>query len=1087
MTQDNAGKRAIADTTIATARICAMAAVWFCVALFSAMPALAQETSASISGQVYDRAGKGVPGARVTITHIPSGTKIATTADPEGGFGASGLRVGGPFTVEAEAQGFEPGKESDIFVSLGEPFSVTLQLKGGLASLQEVVVSSSRERSVPIGVVTQFSADDIGVLPSIRNDVKDILRLDPKIVLDPANQKSMEIAGTNGRYNSITVDGIRQSDDFGLSNSGYPSLRAPISLDAIEAVSVLTAPFDVQYSFFQGGTINIVTKSGSNDFHGTVSYAKSGDGLSGKRTGTQPIKLSFSEDGYSAALRGPIIQDKLFFSASFSKVKRLAPVDTGPSGAGFPISVAQVPLAEYQRIVDIAKTVYNFTDGEIGSELPEADRKIHVKLDWNINDNHRASLSYQNNAANQIIQNSTNTNSATGRFAAPSNWYDLSAPLKQYAFNVYSKWSDRFSTDLKLGRKESVTNQVSLRGIDFAEMQITTSLGGVVFIGPDEFRHANFLSNTLNQARLKGDYRFGAHTITGGLEYEQLDVFNLFVARSQGQYIFSAPMGQAITDFQNRLANTFSYTNAVSNNANDGAGAFGVDTLTFYLQDKWQVSQEFSFTAGLRLDKYSTPDVPNLNQNFVTRYGFTNTDTLDGRSIVSPRLGFNWSFDDRTTIRGGIGLFGGGSPNVWISNSFANDGVTVVNQTINRPTNRPLTALETAALNNFNGFDIPAAVLANQSTLRGDGPVNAVDPGFKIPSSWRADIGFDRRFNIPFFGDDYRITADVLYTTVKNAAIWRDINLVRIGNAPDGRPIYSRPTAPPPGTTLAPRNQSDYLLTNTTQGKGTVITMNLSKTWRTAAGRFDMSVGAAYQDVKDVNSGTSSTASSNWDNLATENPNNPSLATSNYEMRNRFPVQFTWRKAFFGDYITSAGLFAERRSGKPYSLTFASATTAFGDPRQAARQRQLFYVPLNASDMTVDATSITAAQMDAFVTQFGLERFRGQIIPRNAFKSPWATIADLRVSQEVPGFFKGAKGIISFDIENVANLINKDWGQFRQIVFPFVSPVANATIVNGKYRYAAIGGQTTLRSPTTVISPADQSVWRMQLGVRFEF
>jgi hypothetical protein len=468
--------------------------------------------------------------------------------------------------------------------------------------------------------------------------------------------------------------------------------------------------------------------------------------------------------------------------------------------------------------------------------------------------------------------------------------------------------------------------------------------------------------------------------------------------------------------------------------------------------------------------------LPPLNQNFVNRYGFDNQETFDGRELISPRVGLTWEVDDRTTISGGVGLFGGGSPNVWLSNSYSNTGVATSQISVNPMSPEPL---RSAVLTNIDGYEIP--VEAQQLLIAGDGPVNAIDPEFEIPSSWRWNLSGSRNFNLGPLGDDWRIGADFIYTKVRDAVLWRDLRLIATGTAPDGRPLYSLR----PGDTRTSAT-NDLLLTNTSEGSGLVSTLDISKTWQTRAGRFDLYFGYANQDIEDVNAGTSSTALSNWDNLATANINDPGLATSNYEIKHRFPLSLTWRKAFFGDHDTAVGLFVERRSGRPFSYTFGGSSSVFGDPRQGSRQRQLFYVPEDASEINL-AGGLTWEALDAFIEQSGLAQYRGRIAPRNAFTSPWYTVADLRLSQELPAFFKDAKGIISLDIENLANLVNNDWGRLSQVSFPYVSPVVQVNgITDGRYTYAPISGQTGPRTVVNSIS-ALPSVWRIQLGIKFQF
>ena len=650
---------------------------------------------------------------------------------------------------------------------------------------------------------------------------------------------------------------------------------------------------------------------------------------------------------------------------------------------------------------------------------------------------------------------------------------------------------------------------------------------GLILVGPDESRHANFLTNDLDAIKLKGSFFLGDHTLMVGYEREMLDIFNIFVARSSGQYVFDCiNTSHCARSYESQNATSLVYQNAYTNVKNDGAAQFGYNTDSIYLQDEWQVTPDFKLEAGVRVDKYSGDDQPSLNTNFAGRYGFSNTNTLDGRDLMMPRIGFNWQWRPETTIYGGWGLFGGGSPNVWVSNSFSQDGVTVVQQTINQSTVQPY---RDQALLGVDGFNIAPEVLAQQTLLRGDGQVNAVDPDFKIPSQWRWNLGIKQ--TLPW---DIQWTADIVVSRVKDEVLWRDLRLVQTGTAPDGRARYtSRADVTPYNCTTPPCPArpagQDLLLTNTHQGSGEVFATDFSKTWRTRAGRFDAYLGYGHQDIKDVNSGTSSTALSNWDSFAVADINDPDLQTSNYEIEHQFKGLFSWRKAFFGDSETSVAIVAERRSGRPFSYTFGGGTPTgvFGDSRQGTRQRDLFYVPtlpgtagaviyesmctsadipqtpggapvvpgcLTTSIVNPARTAQIAQDMEAFIQSEGLEKYRGKIVPRNSGRSPWVTSLDLRLAQEFPVWRK-SRGVVSLDVENLANLINNDWGQITQVSFIYVAPVldANRIVTSGCpglasscYVYRPRSGESGPTAPFKSLT-ALNSVWRVQLGLRFEF
>lgn len=1074
------------------------------IALAATPVARAQETASQISGFVVAADGQPIEGAVVSVQHLSSGTTATSTTGPSGQFAITGLRVGGPFLVSTSAEGMRDVIVENLYTQIGQRTSLTLVAQP-VAQLAVVEVTGASGRDVTIGAGSRFGAQDVRELPSISRDIKDVVRLDPKAWIDPTNQDALEIAGVNNRYNSITVDGVRQSDDFGLNNNGYPTQRSPLSVDAIEAVSVLTAPFSVEYGNFRGSTINVVTKSGTNEFSGSAYYYKGDDSLVGDRSKERELAFIFEEETYGGTFGGPIIQDQLFFFLSYEKLDRIAPQEFGPAGSGFPVEVAGVTQAEYDQIVDIAQSVYGFDVGTRTATLPEEDEKILAKLDWNINDSHRASLAWQRTEGNEVV--TSNNSTSQNRISAPSNWYNRSILMESTSLQLFSDWNEWFSTEFKAARKEVDTGQDSLQGTDFAEMQIRTLTGGTMFIGPDEFRHANSLTNDLDLIKLKGNFFLGDHTVTVGYEREMLDIFNIFVPRSQGQYIFSS-----IDNFEDRVATNLNYTNAFTNDANDGAAAFGYDVDSFYVQNEWQVNPDFRIQAGMRMDKFSSDDAPPLNANFTNRYGFNNLSTLDGRDLIMPRIGFNWQWRPDTTIYGGWGLFGGGTPNVWVSNSFSNDGVVVVQTNVSSTTNAAIApfALNTDGMHPIDGFDLPPEVLAFHSGLQNDGPVNSVDPDFEIPSQYRWNLGV--KHTLPW---DIDMSADLIISRVKDEVLWQDIRLVQTGTAPDGRPRYS-----PAADGRSSGSIQDLMLTNTSAGEGTVFTIDAAKTWRTGAGRFDAYLAYGYQDIKDVNPGTSSTASSNWDNVAVADPNNPGLSTSNYEIEHQFKGAFTWRKAFFGDYETSVSLVGERRSGRPYSFTFGGGTpqSVWGDPRQAARQRQLFYVPdgdvifevaCTAADVAASVPGCAAttnftsaspgaaqfgADMEDYIQRHGLERYRGRIVPRNSHTSAWLSVLDLRLQQELPIWGK-VRGALTLDVENLANMIDKNWGQLRQVSFAYFTPVADVNRIatagcpNGAascYVYRPRSGQTGPVDPFESLS-ALPSVWRIQLGVRIEF
>ncbi len=1046
------------------------AALLLSCALYVA-PAAAQETAGQINGYISGTGGAPLAGAEVKIVHTPTGAVQTVTTNEGGRFISRGLRLGGPYevTVTAPGAGTEQVKEP-VFLSLGQAYDLNYQV-GRTAMVEELVVTGRRLVERAPGPTSEFDRERISNAPSITRDLKDVLRADSKVYIDRHNNDAIQVAGTNNRFNSLTIDGIRNNDDFGLNNGGYPGLRAPVSIDVIDQLAVNIAPYAVTYSGFQGGNINIVTKSGTNDFTGSAYYVYSDDSLLGNNSGDRPVSgLKFKDKTYGATLGGPIVEDKLFFFVGYEKFSTANPVTTGPGGGGFSNEITEITQAQLDQVKQIAQSVYGYDILNFDSSLPETDEKIFAKLNWNVNDDHRVQVSYNRDKGNVVVSPTPVATIASVRtLGSGSNWYDNTQKVDSVSGQLFSDWSDAFKTEVKIGYKKVNASPIPRGKIPFPEMQIRTPAGGALAIGPDRFRHFNALSNELRTYKLKGDYLLGDHTLTAGFERDELDVFNAFFQDAYGTYYFNS-----IADFQARNAARLDFNSAISGNISDVAATFDSNTNSFYVQDLWEATSDFSVLFGLRRESYEANAKPILNTRFQSRYGFANTETYDGRGLWLPRLSFTYDATPDTVVRGGVGLFGGGTPNVWLSNSFSNTGVAGANIAITRPAAGALSALQAAALNNVSGT-IPAAVQA--ALVAGDGTANAVDPNFKIPSVWKASIGVDQTFDFGQFGNDYQVRADVIYSKVKKAQNWIDLRRAQIGTAPDGRPIYGLRTLTP----ALPAAGNDMMLTNTDGGRGWVASFQVAKDWDTDSGRFTVELGYTWQDITDVNSGTSSVALSNWDNLATDNINDPKAATSNYEIKHNAVVATNWSKAFWGDYETSVGLFGQARTGRPFSYTFAGNSAVFGDPRQGARQRQLFYVPKDANDVNL-AGGLTYAVLDAYIMANGLDKYRGQIAPRNAFRSPSVFTVDMKFTQEIPGLFEGSKGVFNFDIRNLTNMINSSWGREIQINFPFVVPVAEATsVAGGKYTYS---GPLRTKNRTLL---ARQSVWAVQFGAKYEF
>jgi outer membrane receptor for ferrienterochelin and colicin len=1036
-------------------------------ALCAAPAAYAQQTTSSITGQVTLSDGAPAAGTKVVVVHTPSGTTASATADSTGRFSFPSLRVGGPYVVRFEPQGAQPQAVNDIYLQLGEPFAVNLTLQpvaaAGADLGQEIVVSAQRE-DTKLGAQRVFNRDTIENAPTVSRDLKDIIRQDPRVLIDPTNSNSIQIAGTSPRYNSITIDGVKTNDDFGLNNNGYPTHHSPIPLDAVDQLAVVIAPFDVDYDGFQGGNVNIVTKSGTNNFHGTGYYFYSNDKLSGNRSGSANDTIpQFQTTTRGGSLGGPIVEDKLFFFASYEDYKTVAPATYGTSGGGGgATAIPGVTAADVAAVASIAQRKYGYNAGSIVSSSPEHDRSAIGKLDWNINDDHRASFTYERSETNQILDGDSTSSgtlftsaassiTAPPRLALSSSFYTYGQVMNNYVVQEFSDWTPQFSTEFAWSRKTVDSTRVPLNGYSIGEVRVVTPDGGIVNFGPDYSSQSNVLTTSTDTWKGKAKYELGEHTISGGYERETDDYYDLFIQRSLGQWYFSS-----LTNFANGTASRFQYANAYTGNPSDNAAIWNYSENSFYLQDRWEISDDLTLQAGLRYELYTSPDQPRLSTSFESRYGFGNNANLDGRELLLPRMGFNWKIDPATTLHGGFGQFSTLGPAVWMSNSYNNDGFT--QRSVTLTSGALLQTSSLAAPSNILGLLTPNS-----------GFVNALDPHFSIPSSVRYDIALDHSFE-----NGVTVNGDFTYTNVQNAITYRDLRMAQIGSAPDGRPVYAYNSS-----------GQDLLLTDTHHGDSTVLTLDAQKGFDTEWGNFQLNGGYAYTQARDVNPGTSSVASSNFNYVAVSDPNHPGLATSNYEAAHNFTSSVTWTEKFFGDAKTSVTLLGTLRSGLPYSYTFAcGSANPFGDSAcNGGQGRELLYVPSGPSDPLVNwtASKVSWAQWQAYIDQYGLKNYEGKIAPRNAFNAPWFNTLDMHFLQEIPTPFEGHKLQLTLDTVNFSNLLFPSWGRLEQVAFPGYVPVTTPTISGGKYTFT-----TPLSTPSQSIS-ARASVWQIQMGLHYSF
>lgn len=1045
------------------------------VLALAALPAFAQSTSSQLRVTIVDLNGNAVGGVDVRITHLPTQRSVTLTSNAAGLVTARGLQVGGPYRVEsADRTRYTAEAIEDIFLVIGETGLVDLAVSASSSELEEVVVVGQKQAErLKFGSGSDFKRETIEGIPSISRDFVSTLATDPKIQVDNsvARGPAVSIAGGNYRYNSVTIDGVSQNDNFGLSQNASATQRTPISIDAIQALEVNVSPFDVTYGNFVGGNINVVTKSGTNDFHGSVYGFTTGDDWTGNKSKGENLGIgNFDEDTYGATFGGPLIKDRLFFFVAYEKFETTVPSNTRTID-----NITGVTQADVDEAIDIFKTVYGFDPGTFEAEDKDQDEKILVKLDWFINDDHRAVATYQRADGDVLFDDFPEL------AILQSNRYNINETLDAYSLHLFSHWTDRLSTEFKLGFKDVKNRQISVNS-DTPDFAVFTAGGGFIGAGGDRFRHTNELDNSTDQIKFKVDYVAGDHTLTAGWEQEEHTVRNLFLPFSKGQYNFFG-----LDALRNREVGFVLYGNSNTGVAKDAEANFSLQVDSFYLQDEWAPTDSLTFKLGLRYDTYSNNDAIVDNPFFLERNGFSNTENLDGKDLFSPRFGFNWSATDRLAVHGGGGLFGGGTPLIMLSNSYSGNSITRTFATFLAPFFGPPVSDAIAAA--VAALPDPNVAFENFQQFIGPNPVGAVDaidPDFDILSTWKFTLGFDYTANLGPLGDDWLISGEVTHTDVKNGYDIFEGRRQVVGAAPDGRPIYDFPA------------DGDYIVRNTSRGGGEIYTLNLAKSWNTDSGSFDATLGYAHQNLDEIRSYNRFVGFETFAMDPQSDLNNPSLSDSRFETPDRVTATLDWSKDLWGDRMTRVSLVYIGRTGLHYSYVFGSANAPFGGTFLADfgseadnPGSQLFYVPTGLDDPLVTGDPEFLANLDGFIdSEACLRNSRGKIVERNACSSEWSNLFNLRLLQEL-GAWGDKRLEVILDVENLGNLINREWGRLENFSEPSNVAPANVAISADGSQYILTPVSGDVVSPDTVVgNPAIArlpSTYRIQLGLRFSF
>ncbi len=1078
---------------------------------FMVSTAMAQITTSGISGKITSN-GEEVIGATVTAIHQPSGTVYRAVTNIDGRYTIQGMRPGGPYKVEISYVGYKEKTFNNVKLSLGESENLSCSLQEDAHLLQEVVVSGKAGLAASrTGAATSMTAAQINDMPSITHGIADVARLNPQLTV--TNSGTMSFAGTNNRYNNFMIDGAANNDVFGLASSGNNGGQAgtqPVSMETIEQIQVSVAPFDVRQSGFTGGAINAITKSGTNQFHGSAFYYGYNQNLIGSKypyadgTGYAPKYQKQDEYNVGITLGGPIVKNKLFFFANYEHTNKQYPnlygIDSGNSKVN--TDQAKEILRMLQEIGQ--KQGYDFTDTFSNQDIYTKSDKAGLKLDWNMNEFNKFSVRWSLVSAEQLSGGGSSTS---------LNSYAYSYPFKSTTNSFIAELQSRISPSVSNEARASYVRVRDSRDIKANLPMITVSNvgSGSVNFGTERNSQANYLNQDIYTFEDNLTWLRGNHTFIFGTHNEIYHFKNMFISDKFGSYTFNgfdnfknyydaimssdptvnATAGQYINQFR------YGHANADVTGTENWASEFSAGQFGFYAQDKWAATNNFTLTYGLRLDIPVFFDTPAENATFNDLAVEKGWDLKTNRSLsfspmLSPRVGFRWDInnDRKFILRGGVGVFTGRIPFVWVSNNFSGTGLQLSSYDSNN--------MSAADKKKLQLMLDPTKQNVNEqlmSASSGSQDVAVCEKNFKFAQNLRLNLGFD--FNL--LGIDW--TAEAIYSKTLNDILYKNLAQEMTGETFgqkygyewDNRPLYQSAVK---GTPIA----GVYTLGNTSKGYTVNLSMKAEKHFDFG---LDLMASYTWTRSRSVANGGSSVAKSNWTYQYTyRDCNNLELGNSAYNVPHRiqasayYHVQYGHQK----QWQTTIGLIYQGKSGSPYSYYY------YGDVNEdGSRGNDLMFIP---TDEQIDKMKFKAKTNvnNLFVRKvFGddfdgnltedkqrtllkawiegdsyLSKHRGEYYERYADNLPFEHHFDVHFGQKFS--FKVAGQInsieLTFDILNVGNLLNKDWGHTYGDGFgSYYSPVTYSG--NGEYQF---DGSYAYKSYSDYYSR-----WRGQIGLKYTF